>query len=360
LLQGKPTNLPGCGLHQTEVGVQQPTIADVARAAGVSVATVSRALRGLDKVHPETRERVVQAAAELDYITSPTASGLASGRSRLIGIITPFMARWFFTGIMSAIEKTLREHQHHILLMDLERSETSVSRLSLTQGMLFKRVDGLIVINVEMHEAERDLVRRLGLPVVAVGSPFEDSPCVGIDDIGSAALAADHLLALGHRRIAYIGKNYPEAAHRKTPIDRLEGFQRAVTRAGIVTPPSWVLESDWTAGDARASALTLLSGPDRPTAVLAASDEMALGVWGAARELGLDVPGDLSIVGIDDHELAPVFGLTTVRQDVAAQGVAAAQTLLGLLGLYDASTIPDQTFPVELVIRGSTAVPARA
>ena len=108
-----------------------------------------------------TFERVVQAAAQLDYIASPTASGLASGRSRLIGIITPFMARWFFTGIMSAIEKTLREHQHHILLMDLERSETSMSRLSLTQGMLFKRVDGLIVIIVEMQDAERDLVRRL-------------------------------------------------------------------------------------------------------------------------------------------------------------------------------------------------------
>ena len=339
--------------------MQQPTIADVARAAGVSVATVSRALRGPHKVHPETRERVVQAAAQLDYIASPTASGLASGRSRLIGIITPFMARWFFTGIMSAIEKTLREHQHHILLMDLERSETSMSRLSLTQGMLFKRVDGLIVINVELQDAERDLVRRLGLPVVAVGSPFEDSPCVGIDDIGSAALAAEHLLALGHRKIAYVGRDYPEAAPRKTPIDRLEGFHQAMSRAGINTPPTWVLDSDWTAGDSRASAMALLSGPDRPTAVLAASDEMALGVWGAARQLGLEVPRDLSIVGIDDHELAPVFGLTTVRQDVAAQGVAAASTLLALLGLYDPSAIPDQTFPVELVIRGSTTAPAK-
>ena len=130
-------------------------------------------------------------------------------------------------------------------------------------------------------------------------------------------------------------------------------------RQGINTPPTWVLDSDWTAGDSRASAMALLSGPDRPTAVLAASDEMALGVWGAARQLGLEVPRDLSIVGIDDHELAPVFGLTTVRQDVAAQGVAAASTLLALLGLYDPSAIPDQTFPVELVIRGSTTAPAQ-
>jgi DNA-binding LacI/PurR family transcriptional regulator len=132
-----------------------------------------------------------------------------------------------------------------------------------------------------------------------------------------------------------------------------------MTRAGIVTPSSWVLESDWSADDANASALALLSGTDRPTAVLAASDEMALGVLGAARRLGLDVPRDLSIVGIDDHDLAAVFGLTTVRQDVSAQGVAAAQTLLGLLGLVTPESIPEQTFPVELVVRESTAGPGR-
>ena len=118
--------------------MSQPTISDVALAAGVSVATVSRALRGLDKVHPETRERVLRAAAELDYIASPTASGLASGRTRLVGIITPFMARWFFTEMMSAIEKTVREQQHHILLMDLEEP-VAAGRMPLTQGMMFKR-----------------------------------------------------------------------------------------------------------------------------------------------------------------------------------------------------------------------------
>ena len=120
---------------------------------------------------------------------------------------------------------------------------------------------------------------------------------------------------------------------------------------------AWVFESDWSAGDANASALALLSGPDRPTAVLAASDEMALGVLGAAHQLGLEVPRDLSIVGIDDHDLAAVLGLTTVRQAVAAQGLAAAQTLLGLLGLVTPEMMPEQTFPVELVVRTSTGRP---
>jgi len=336
--------------------VSQPTITDVALAAGVSVATVSRALRGLDKVHPETRERVLRAAAELDYIASPTASGLASGRTRLIGIITPFMARWFFTEMMSAIEKTVRVQQHHILLMDLEEPET-VGRLSLTQGMMFKRIDGLIVINVEMQEPERDLVARLGLPVVSVGSRVDQFPVVGIDDVGCARLAAEHLIGLGHRRIAYIGRARSESAHRQTPQDRLRGFHDALAAHGLDVPDGWVLESDWSAADAKAGALGLLSRPDRPTAVLAASDEMALGVIGAARDLGIDVPGDLSVVGIDDHDMARVFGLTTVRQDVRAQGAAAATALLAQLGLADPDEARDHTVPVELVERSSTAPP---
>ncbi len=337
--------------------MSQPTIADVARAAGVSVATVSRALRGLDKVHPQTRERVLQAATDLDYITSPTASGLASGRSRLIGVITPYMARWFFTEIMSAIEKTVREHQHHILLMDLEEPQSPVARLSITQGMLFKRVDGIIAINVDMHEAERDLVRRLGLPVVAVGNRFERAPWIGIDDHGCGRLAAEHLIELGHRDIAFLGRARPGAAHRKTPDARLEGYRSALQEHGIPLREEWVLESDWSAADAYATARTLLSRRALPTAFLAGSDEMALGVLGAARDLGIDVPSQLSVIGIDDHDLAVVFGLTTVRQDVAAQGAAAATALLARLGLVDASLAGDRAFPFELIPRSSTAPP---
>ena len=131
--------------------MSQPTIDDVAAAAGVSAATVSRALRGLDKVHPDTRERVRKAARDLNYIASPTASGLASGRTRLVGAITPFMGRWFFTNVISAIDKAMRDHHHHLLLMDLEEKSPD-QRLSLTQSMMFKRVDGLIVINVELND----------------------------------------------------------------------------------------------------------------------------------------------------------------------------------------------------------------
>lgn len=336
--------------------MSQPTISDVALAAGVSVATVSRALRGLDKVHPETRERVLRAAADLDYIASPTAAGLASGRTRLIGIITPFMARWFFTEMMSAIEKTVREQQHHILLMDLEES-VAVGRLAITQGMMFKRVDGLIVINVELKEPERELIRRLDLPVVAVGVPYDEAPLIGIDDYASATLASEHLLDLGHRQIAYLGAVPEGFSTRKTPRERLRGFRDLMAARRAEVREDWVIECDWSAGCGYDQAMTLLSRQDRPTAVLAASDEMALGVISAARDLGLRIPEDLSVIGIDDHDLARVFGLTTVRQDVIAQGVAAASALLAQLDLAPADRATDHTFPVELVIRRSTAAP---
>ncbi len=337
--------------------MSQPTISDVARAAGVSVATVSRALRGLDKVHPETRERVLQAAAELNYIASPTAAGLASGRTQLVGVLTPFMARWYFTEILSSLEKTLRHHRQHILLMDLEESR-SIGRLSVTEGMMFKRIDGLLVLNIEMSETEIEIVRRLELPVVAVGSRYADAPLIGIDDVGCAATATEHLVGLGHRQIAYLGSLRDDSAHRLTPVARRQGFEDTMQRHGLTVRPDWIVPSDWSADDARVLARRLLESDDRPSAIQAASDEMAYGVMAAARDLGLRIPDDLSVIGIDDHDLADVFALTTVRQDVEAQGVGAAEALLAQLGLADPALATDRIFPVELIQRATTAAPA--
>ncbi|MEI2764256.1 MAG: LacI family DNA-binding transcriptional regulator [Dermatophilaceae bacterium] len=338
--------------------MNQPTIDDVAAAAGVSAATVSRALRGLDKVHPDTRERVRAAAERLNYIASPTASGLASGRTRLVGVVTPFVGRWFFTSTISAIDKALRDHHHHMLLMDLEQPASPDERLSLTQSLMFKRVDGLVLINVDLRGEERELVERLRLPVVTIGNRFADAPWVGIDDVESSRLVTDHLLDLGHTRICFVGAARATTAHRKTPNDRVAGFRQAMAARGTPVREDWVRKCDWSAADAYALVRSLLQAKDRPSAILAASDEMALGAYGAALELGLRVPADLSIVGIDDHDLAVPFRLTTVRQDVAAQGTAAARTLLGELAVIPRRQDHDHLFPCELVVRASTAPPS--
>lgn len=312
----------------------------MARVAGVSVATVSRALRNLDRVSPETRQRVMRVAEDLHYVASPTATSLASGRTRVVAVVAPFLSRWFFATLVSAIEKSLRAREHHVILFDLE-DDSYDQRLPLTQNMLWKRVDGVITLNVPMAQDEVELVDRLGLPLVAIGSPVPGRACVRIDDAAAMLTAVEHLVGLGHTRIGYIG---------------------AVAEHGLTCADEWVLRSDWTAEAAARDSAVLLSAVERPTAIVAASDEMAIGVRESARRLGLRVPEDLSIIGIDDYVLSGVLGLTTVRQDVAGLGHAAAELLLRALLDGDEST-DEVLMPTELVVRESTGpapVPARA
>ena len=324
----------------------------MARVAGVSVATVSRALRGLDRVSPETRERVLRVAEDLHYVASPTATSLASGRTRVVAVVAPFLTRWFFATLVSAIEQSLRARGHHVILFDLE-DDNYDQRLPLSQNMLWKRVDGVITLNIPMTEEEVDLVDRLGLPLVAIGSPVPDRACVRIDDRAAMRTAVDHLVGLGHTRIGYLGAVPQNVAHIQTPQDRLEAFLEAVGDLGLECDDAWILGSDWTAEAAARDSADLLSHENRPTAIVAASDEMAIGVRESARRLGLRVPEDLSIIGIDDFVLSGVLGLTTVRQDVAGQGHAAADLLLRAL-LDDDESIETIVVPTELVVREST------
>lgn len=330
------------------------TITDVAREAGVSVATVSRALRGLNRVSADTRARVLRVAAELDYVASPTATSLASGRTQVVGVVAPFLSRWFFASIVSAIEQALRRASHHVLLFDLE-DHSDESRLPLSQSMLWKRVDGVITLSLPLDPDEIDLLDRLRLPVVSIGIPVADRPTIRIDDALAMRQATEHLLALGHTRIAYVGAIPDNVAHALTPQTRFDSFARTMTTRGLVIRPDWVLAAQWTADSALEHSLALLAGSQRPTAIVAASDEMAIGALAAAGRLGITVPDELSIIGIDDHSMSSVMGLTTVRQDVQGQGRLAAELLLE--ALVEGRELDDQRslfVPTEVVVRRST------
>ena len=306
-------------------------IEDVAQAAGVSTATVSRALRGLPMVSDSTRQRVLSAAAELQYVASPTASSLASGKTMVVGVVVPHVTRWYFAHLIASASEVLREHGYHVLLFDVG-GEGPDRPMLLESRALFRRVDAVLVLSLRMHPTERTLLVNLGVPVVTVGVPGDGWTCVRIDDVTAAARATEHLVALGHRDIAFVGGEPADSGDFPTPLDREQGFRSTMRRHGLDVDPSWLLSTDWTATGGLAAGSRLLGGARRPTAVVACSDELAIGVLAAARFRGLRVPEDLSVTGIDDHDMAAVHGLTTVAQPVAEQGRLAARLLLGQLG----------------------------
>lgn len=332
------------------------SIHDVARAAGVSPATVSRALRGLDRVSAETREKVLAAAAELSYVASPSATSLVSGKTSVVGVVVPFLNRWFFSSVLDGVEQLLRQHGYHLLLFNVG-SRGSARTLMLDQRLLWKRVDALLVLSADLESEEIALLAALHVPLVAVDVDLPGWDRVGIDDTHAAELATDHLLDLGHRRIGYVGGNPEEDVHLATALDREAGVVAALARRGLALDPDCLVRGDWTVRGGRAAGERLLTLPERPTAIVAASDEMAIGVLCAAREQGCAVPDELSVVGIDDHDMAFAHDLTTVAQPVREQGRLAAQLLLDALAEKRRHARRVCNLPVELTVRGSTAPP---
>ena len=319
---------------------------------------MSRALRGLDRVRPETRDRVLAAAAELSYVPSPHAASLKSGKTSVIGVVVPFLTRWFFANLIDGADQVLRQHGYHLLVFNVG-DHREQRTLVLDQQLLAKRLDGLLVLSADLDPAEVALLQSLRLPVVTVGLDLPSYDRVGIDDVAVGDLSMSHLIELGHRRIGYIGGNPEEDVHIATAVNRLAGVRAALERAGIPEEDLCFLHGDWTVRGTIPVADQMLAGRRRPNAVLAASDEMAIGVLCAARARGIDVPGQLSVMGIDDHDLSFTHDLTTVRQQVREQGQAAATMLLAAFNARGPGQRREMVLSTELVRRGSTAAIGR-
>ncbi|WP_251455192.1 LacI family DNA-binding transcriptional regulator [Microbacterium sp. Marseille-Q6648] len=332
------------------------SIDEVARKAGVSTATVSRALSGRGHVSTATRARVEIAAQALGYVVSASASSLASGRTRNIGVLVPFLDRWFFSTVLSGIANALMRQGYDITLYNLTADRAQ--RHSIFETFLRRqRVDGVIAISLELGHDEIERLRALDLPVIAIGGPNPGLATLTVDDLAVARLATEHLIALGHRDIAHIGASPEFDVDFHVPTQRRQGFESALTNAGIPVHPALYEPADFTIEGGFRAAKQLLGRPgERPTAIFAASDEMAIGALLAARELGYRVPEDLSVVGIDGHELGDFFRLTTVDQFPLGQGERAAEAILQLLAAGDKaeSHVPG-ALPYDLVVRGSTA-----
>jgi DNA-binding LacI/PurR family transcriptional regulator len=328
-------------------------IKDVAREVEMSTATVSRALRGLPGVSEQTRDRVRETARRLGYVPSPSAAGLASGQTRTVAVIVPWVTRWFFAAVVQGAEQVLRERGYDLLLYNLAGDESARHRVFET-SLLTKRVDAVLVLSLKPSPDELARLDKLARPVTIVGAEVPGWATVRIDDEAAARTATRHLVDLGHRRIAYVGGATEGVLDFTAPAARLAGYRGALDDGGLSHDRALEADGEFSVAGGTRVGRELLERADRPTAVFAASDEMAIGVLRAARELGLRVPEDLSVIGLDDHEMAEIFDLTTVAQPVLEQGrVAAQQVLTALEGRH---WVPEQVLlPTRLVVRRTTA-----
>ncbi|HVL85565.1 MAG TPA: LacI family DNA-binding transcriptional regulator [Pseudonocardia sp.] len=337
-------------------------ITDVARRAGVSASTVSRALRDAGNVSAATRDRVRRAAAELAYVPSPAASRLASGRTGAVGVVVPFTTRWFFAEVIAGVEGALREDAVDLLLYNLGDRALRGDFFQLLP--MRRRVDAVLAIASSLSGVELTRLAAVGVPVVTIGRRYAGLPGVGVDDEAGAATAVRHLLLLGHREVMMISGSPDDPLGRTTTGARTAGFRRALAEAGIECGADRVVAEPWGIEGGSRAAERILSRADLPSAIFAESDEMAFGALCALRRAGLDVPGDVSLVGFDDHEVSGAYDLTTVAQPVRDQGEQGARLLLRLLADRagadrGADGVPEIVLPTRLVVRGTTGPPRR-
>jgi LacI family transcriptional regulator, repressor for deo operon, udp, cdd, tsx, nupC, and nupG len=351
-------------LNRTYGDAKPPaTIEDVAVQAGVSMATVSRALRGLPNVAGPTRERVLAVAKSLNYRPDPHASRLAAGKTHAVGMAVPMLGRWYFSQVVSGARDTFAKAGYDLLLFGVGSGEER-SRFVHEWGVLDKRVDGLLLVDLRLDPAELTAIREAGTTVVSVGDRYDDFPSVTVDNRGAAATAVRHLINLGHREIGLIGDG-PGPLPFSVPADRRLGWIDALTEAGLDPNPLLEAPGRFTVDGGHRAMTQLLAARTRPTAVFSMSDEMAMGAIKACRDHGLRVPEDVSIVGFDNHDLAEVMELTTIQQPVVGSGQLAGKFLLGSIESISGSNaapvltrpapIPHEVMPTELVVRRTTA-----
>lgn len=331
-------------------------IADVARLAGVSKSTASRALSGGGYVSTETRERVEVAAATIGFVASSSAASLVTGRNHNVAIITPSVTRWFFTQVIEGVEAALADADFDLTLYRLG-AEGEARRRVFDYFLLRKKFDAVIAVGVALSPAEIGVLHSLGRPVVGIGGPIAGVPTVSIDETAATRATTEHLIALGHTRILHFGGDHDEQPGFGLQAQRLRGF-RAALRAARIDSRDDLVRTEFSIRGGYDAALRVLGDPaTRPTAVVAACDEIAIGTILAARELGVRVPEQLSVVGIDDHELSALFGLTTLRQHPSGQGSRAVEMVLAALASpTDAAPAAPQEMEATLLVRSSTAV----
>ena len=324
---------------------------DVAARAGVSRSTVSRALRNHPRLSQATIERVRRAAEELSYHPNALASMLARGKTGTIGMAVPAFDRWYFSQVVSAAEEVLNEAGLDLVLY---RVRTGEERTFLLEETPFRnRVDALLLVGVVPSADEVEHLMTIATRTVTIGARADGLSSVNVDDLSGGQRVTEHLIELGHRSIGMLTGPIDDSVRHQVLRERRNGYRSAMEAAGL--EGIFVTTSiDFDGGID--GTVRLLSEHQAVTAIFAASDEVAAGAVRAARDIGLDVPRDLSVVGFDDHWIASALDLTTVNQSVRSHGTEGATLLLGELD--EPPPAPrDVLIPPRLIFRASTAAP---
>lgn len=332
------------------------SIQDIARRAGVSHTTVSRALRDSPLISAEVRTQIQQLAQEMGYIPNAVAQSLRGQRTGTVGLVVTSIADPFLGRVARGIEEVAQKYNISLLLS--VSNNDADAELAVVENFHRRRVDGVIVAAARMTSAHEGRLARMGVPTVLINhqaeTALEHLHCVSIDDAQGAREAVNHLLTMGHRAIGYLGAGNRPRSNRL----RQQGYTDALRAAGIEPRPEWICatpEQDRYYADDVTGGQTLLPELARAgvSSVFCYNDMVAVGALTACRTLGISVPGQMSIVGFDDVEMAQYVTppLTTVHQPKLRLGQLAMEMLLDLL---NDKPVTDHVLPAELVVRQST------
>jgi LacI family transcriptional regulator len=330
---------------------------DVAHLAGVSTATVSRALNNPEQVDPETRDRVMKAAAKLRYVPHGAARSLRSHRSKMIGAVVPSFDYALYARTTSALQQRLDERGYSLVLA--EHHYDLASELRVAGQLIQHGVDAFVFVGLDHHPALFSLLEDYGRPYVLTWGidPFRRHPSVGFDNQAATYEITRHLLGLGHKRIGLLSA--PVEGNDRARA-RGTGVRAALAEAGLALEEKYIQYAPISLATAEEAMNRLLAQPQRPTAVVATNDVFAVGAMVACRKAGVRIPEDISITGVDNTDLGATQtpGLTSIRTPIIEIGDAAAGQIIARLEgrPYE----PFQAFPVQVVHRGSTAPPKPA
>lgn len=326
------------------------TIREVARAAGVSIATVSRVFNNSSLVNRETAERVLEAAANLDYWPNSAAQSLATRRTRTLGVLLPDLFGEFYSDVIRGIDRQARLNDYQILLSSSHSNSADV--LAAIRAML-GRIDGLIMMapDEESIDTVERVRRRIPVALLSPRTHVDRCHSLGIDNFGGSMEAVEHLLSLGHREIAFIAGPLGNVDAE----ERLRGFRQALTAAGQDPDQRMILDGDFREITGFEAAAILLERRPRPTAVFTANDSMAIGLLAALDGFGCRVPEDMAVVGFDNVSIAGYLNppLTTVHVDACGMGCQAVELLLEDMKAGHAREPVRMVIPAGLKVRSS-------